>query len=126
MTVVHTYALLDVSAPVYEEIRRKLADAGYEHACFTHDDGRIAINMHGIALVRATTEDSPQREGEETPTINVGSRIFSRARDLFGKVLALRDDGTAAMVEFEWPHSGKPTEVAVSELRAASVFEGGR
>lgn len=41
----HTYAVLDISRVAYDEIRRKLEVAGYQHAF----DGDI-IDMHGIAL----------------------------------------------------------------------------
>lgn len=43
----HTYALLEVSRPAYEEIQAKLIEAGYDHAI--NKDGEI--DMHGIALV---------------------------------------------------------------------------
>jgi len=45
----HTYALLEVSPAAYAEIAAKLREAGYDHAF--GDDG--AIDMHGIALVKA-------------------------------------------------------------------------
>lgn len=45
----HTYALLEVSATAYDEIRKLLEAAGYGHAFA--DDG--AIDMHGIALMCA-------------------------------------------------------------------------
>lgn len=48
-----TYVILHVSEAAYEEIRKKLADAGYEHA-FHHNPEAPAsprIDMHGIALV---------------------------------------------------------------------------
>lgn len=44
----YTYALLEVSREAYQEIRRKLEDAGYAHTIGS--DG--AIDMHGLALVR--------------------------------------------------------------------------
>lgn len=47
----HTYATLEVSAEAYDEIKRKLEDAGYQHAFI---DG--AIDMHGIALVKAPVD----------------------------------------------------------------------
>ena len=43
----HTYALLEVSNATYQEVKRKLMDAGYAHAI--NSDGEI--DMHGIALV---------------------------------------------------------------------------
>ncbi len=49
LNVTHTYATLAVSAAAYDEIRQKLEDAEYQHAFM--DDG--AIDMHGIAIVKA-------------------------------------------------------------------------
>lgn len=49
----HTYALLDVSPACYEEIRAKLAEAGYDHLFHEDVDGdRVAtvIDMQGLAL----------------------------------------------------------------------------
>ncbi len=43
----HTYAVLEVSQAVYDEIRAKLEAAGYDHAF--HEDPDV-IDMHGIAL----------------------------------------------------------------------------
>ena len=43
----YTYVLLEVSTPVYEEIKAKLLEAGYQHAI--NEAGEI--DMHGIALV---------------------------------------------------------------------------
>jgi len=43
----HTYAVLAVSKEAYDEIRKKLLQAGYEHAI--NRDGEI--DMHGIALL---------------------------------------------------------------------------
>ena len=44
----HTYALLELSAAAYEEIERKLREAGYDHAF--DEDG--VIDMHGIGVGR--------------------------------------------------------------------------
>lgn len=44
----HTYALLELSAAAYEEIERKLREAGYHHA---FDDNGV-IDMHGIGIGR--------------------------------------------------------------------------
>lgn len=43
----HTYVTLDVSTAAYEEIKKKLLAAGYDHAI--NSDGEI--DMQGIALV---------------------------------------------------------------------------
>lgn len=45
----YTYAALEVTPAVYDEIATKLRDADYHHA-FDKDTG--AIDMHGIGLVR--------------------------------------------------------------------------
>jgi hypothetical protein len=45
----YTYAILEVSRAAFDEIYRRLAKANYQHA-FHYDDGRIVIDMHGIAL----------------------------------------------------------------------------
>lgn len=44
-----TYAILDVSPATYDEIRAKLAEAGYDWSIH-QDDGREVVDMHGIAL----------------------------------------------------------------------------
>lgn len=43
----HTYVILEVSKPCYEEIAKKLREAGYDHVF--ESDG--TIDMHGIALM---------------------------------------------------------------------------
>lgn len=64
MRVTHTYALLEVSPETYREIRAALEAADYVHTLQEQDDGRIAIDMHGIALVERADSEEPQR-GEE-------------------------------------------------------------
>lgn len=41
----HTYVVLEVSKACYDEIAKKLKEAGYDHV---FNDGEI--DMHGIAL----------------------------------------------------------------------------
>jgi len=54
ISVTHTYAILEVSPVAYEEIRKKLADAGYEDQFIDEGDGDgIVIDMHGIALKKS-------------------------------------------------------------------------
>lgn len=50
MKTTHTYAILEISAGAYAEIRALLDAAGYQHAL--HDD---VVDMHGIAI-RAAAE----------------------------------------------------------------------
>lgn len=45
----HTYAVLDVSPKTYQEIRKKLLDAGYQHAIHGDEAGEV-IDMVGIAI----------------------------------------------------------------------------
>lgn len=51
MKTTHTYAILEISAGAYAEIRALLDAAGYQHAF--HDD---VVDMHGIA-VRAKADE---------------------------------------------------------------------
>lgn len=44
-----TYAVMEVSAPVYQEIAGKLREAEYSHA-FIGDGETDQLDMHGIAL----------------------------------------------------------------------------
>jgi hypothetical protein len=55
MSCTHTYAVLDVSKPTFDEIKGLLEKAGYQHAFDTHD-GRLLIDMHGIALADENTK----------------------------------------------------------------------
>ena len=45
----HTFTVLRISRPAYDEIRAKLEKAGYDHA-FIEQNGEILIDMDGIAL----------------------------------------------------------------------------
>lgn len=54
LTHTRTFAEMEVSAAVFEEVAAKLMDAGYDHAFV---DG--ALDMHGIALTR---EETPMPE----------------------------------------------------------------
>jgi hypothetical protein len=58
--VSHTYVLFEVSPAVYEEIERRLREAGYEHAF--NDQGEI--DMHGIALVKGLNLDPQPKRTE--------------------------------------------------------------
>lgn len=56
--VSYTYALLPVSRETFDEIKRALLAAGYEHAF--RDDGEV-IDMHGIALQRKVPDTDPDK-----------------------------------------------------------------
>lgn len=59
----HTYAILEVSRACFGEIKRKLRQAGYDDQ-FHDQDGRLVLDMHGIAL----RSDAPTRKVvRETP-----------------------------------------------------------
>ena len=53
----YTYTLLRISQTAYDEIYAKLDAAGYQQA-FHKEHGGVVIDMHGIALTRASQEDS--------------------------------------------------------------------
>lgn len=53
MAYTYTYVLMEVSDAAYEEVRKKLADAGYDEHLHDNPDNpdRPRLNLHGIALV---------------------------------------------------------------------------
>jgi hypothetical protein len=59
----HTYALLEVSPAAYDEIAAKLREAGYNQAF--GDEGEI--DMHGIALGRADSDECSTSPGNDEP-----------------------------------------------------------
>ena len=68
----HTYVLLAISQTAYDEIHGLLAAAGYQQA-FHAVDGRIVIDMHGIALRGPLVRQSANhQEGYE---MSVGTQV---------------------------------------------------
>lgn len=57
LNVTHTYALMDVSKATFDEIKKKLEDAGYQHAIHETEGEPTALDMHGIALCVEQPED---------------------------------------------------------------------
>lgn len=58
MRVTHTYAVLEVSANAFEEIKTKLEAAGYQDQI--HIDGdKVLIDMHGLALSKPEIQSEP-------------------------------------------------------------------
>lgn len=53
-THTYTYALLEVSQTTYDEVAGKLKES-YGHAFIEQGDGRVAINMNGLALILKPT-----------------------------------------------------------------------
>ena len=52
-----TFVVLEVSPEAHDEIKRKLEEAGYNHALVGGGDD-ILIDMHGIMLRRRAEEES--------------------------------------------------------------------
>lgn len=52
-TQTRTYALMEVSESTFQEIRRLLVEAGYEHAIL-HEGDEEHLNMSGVAVCRQT------------------------------------------------------------------------
>jgi len=48
----HTFAILELTPAAFEEIKTKLAAAGYQHA-FIEEDDKLVIDMHGIGVTAA-------------------------------------------------------------------------
>jgi hypothetical protein len=67
--VSYTYAVLEVTQTTYDEIAKKLRDAGYGHAFETVREATVGgtlapaeiIDMHGIALRASNPELTGQR-----------------------------------------------------------------
>lgn len=53
-----TFVRLAVHPKTYNEIAKKLKSAGYDHA-FIEDDGKVLIDMQGIALESIGSEPEP-------------------------------------------------------------------
>lgn len=47
-----SYATMEVSPYVFDEIAAKLEAAGYDHAIIFRPDDKIHLDMHGIALAK--------------------------------------------------------------------------
>jgi hypothetical protein len=60
----YTYAILEVSEVTYEEVTRKLREAGYGQAFHAEDEYVTVIDMHGLALALAKAKSDRQ-----TPSI---------------------------------------------------------
>lgn len=59
----YTYAILAVSRAVYTEVRKRLAELGYDQAFHDDANGGEVIDMHGIALA----EEPPGRTAPSRP-----------------------------------------------------------
>ena len=54
MRSTYTYVVMEVSPATYAEIRKKLVDAGYDHALHNDGNDHEVLDMHGIALADET------------------------------------------------------------------------
>ena len=57
----YTYVILEISKAAYVEIKDKLHKAGYDHT-FHEDEGRIVIDMAGIALAAEVVPNETKRK----------------------------------------------------------------
>lgn len=57
----YSYVVMDLSPAAYDEIRQKMLEAGYHQAVHGGmDDGRVVVDMHGIAVAREAAEEPAQ------------------------------------------------------------------
>lgn len=54
----HTYAILEVTAATYQEIKQKLLTAGYDHQLHDKDTTGEVFDMHGLAIKEEAPEDA--------------------------------------------------------------------
>lgn len=57
MRSTHTYAIMEVPREVFEVVKAKLEDAGYQHAIHDGD----TLDMHGVAL--RVAESTVKKDG---------------------------------------------------------------
>lgn len=59
MTSTYTYVEMEIPADLHELIRKKLEQAGYDHAILEGPDGRITLDMRGVGLVPEDPDGDP-------------------------------------------------------------------
>ena len=52
----YTFVTMEVSRKTYSEIEAKLKEVGYDHALHKLQSGKVALNMHGIALAKGNDD----------------------------------------------------------------------
>lgn len=63
MTTTHTYAILEISKPAFDEIKAKFEAAGYPYPDQIHKtDGGLLIDMHGIAVRAEAPAKQPRKD----------------------------------------------------------------
>lgn len=91
----HTYVTLELSSEAYDEIRAKLAEAGYDHA-FNRDG---EIDMHGLAVTRGA-EPPPCKHETFWPLS--GDRPFRGARPPERTSIACLDCRRVLSIPGDW------------------------
>jgi hypothetical protein len=73
----HTFVVLGLSHAAFDEISRKLKDAGYHHA-FGESDGREVIDMQGIAVACDPAPPLPGTSAQMPETRKDAAYLFYR------------------------------------------------
>jgi len=81
----HTYVVMPLSEAAYREIRRKMEEAGYDHALDDSEEFGTVINMHGIAVAQEALVNYPEDTAvvevhEPKPVIQPGEDIFRKTK----------------------------------------------
>ncbi len=69
-THTYTYVVLDLSKAAFDEIKAKLAAAGYEHAFHQDSERGLVIDMNGLAV--AVEDKRPTSEVNTDPDAAMG------------------------------------------------------
>ena len=110
----YTYAILRVSQQTYDEIRQKLAEAGYQHAFHPSTTAESdVIDMRGIGLCASPADPTPRYavtiEGREVPAENLEQTV-NCIRDAVEAGRMTLQDGRQEIVrlaQLSWPRALK-------------------
>jgi hypothetical protein len=125
----HTYALLEVSPPVFNEIAQKLKAAGYEHA-FT---GKNEIDLNGIGLApdpNAKAGDTSltftsilsQRTKQGLVQMRVNAEVAQMDLDKAREVRGLLDGAIEAAVSDQLVFTFLTTRIGLSPEAAGAAL----
>jgi hypothetical protein len=90
-----TYAVMDVSKALFDEVHQKLLAAGYQQAIHSEGDSRIVLDMHGIALAQS---DEDNDTNDTTKSVTESLRESVRSGLLFGCLDEPLDDAGKRVV----------------------------